>query len=267
MDFYRGKPEYIAVAQLLEALRAPIAEANDARRQILERLRIAGLLGLGGAGGRTHKKWSDVWTAVGDEKYVVCCGDESEPGTFKDREILLRTPHLVLEGVLIAGLVVGARRGYVYIRHEYPEQAARMRAAIADAAARGVLAFPVEVFVSPGGYICGEQTAMIEVLEDKRAEPRNRPPELQTNGLWDRPTLVNNVETLAWVPALLLARETASLRLFAVSGDVEAPGVYEVDAGITLGALIARAGGMRGGRAFKAVAPSGASGGFLPRRP
>jgi formate dehydrogenase/bidirectional [NiFe] hydrogenase diaphorase subunit len=156
-------------------------------------------------------------------------------------------------------------RGYVYIRHEYPEQIARMRAAIADAEARRLLSFPIEVFISPGWYICGEQTAMIQVLEDKRAEPRNRPPELQTNGLWDRPTLVNNVETLAWVPSLLLERETANLRLFAVSGDVEAPGVYEVRAGITLGALIARAGGMRGGRDFKAVAPSGASGGFLPR--
>jgi NADH:ubiquinone oxidoreductase subunit F (NADH-binding)/NADH:ubiquinone oxidoreductase subunit E len=265
MDLYRGKPDYAAVSGLLELLRAPLAEANDARRQVIERLRIAGLLGMGGAGGRTFKKWSDVWTAAGDEKYVVCCGDESEPGTFKDREILLRTPHLVLEGVLIAGLVVGARRGYVYIRHEYPEQVARMQAAIAAAAARGVLAFPVEVFVSPGGYICGEQTAMIQVLEDKRAEPRNRPPELQTNGLFDKPTLVNNVETLAWVPSLLIARETANLRMFSLSGDVESPGVYEVENGITLGALIARAGGMRGGQAFKAVAPSGASGGFLPR--
>ena len=265
MDVYRGKAEYTAACRLAEQLRAPAAEAETARRAVIERLRVAGLLGMGGAGGRTHKKWSDVLTAAGDEKYVVCCGDESEPGTFKDREILLRAPHLVLEGVLIAGLVVGARRGYVYIRHEYPEQIARLRAAIADAEARRLLSFPVEVFVSPGGYICGEQTALIQVLEDKRAEPRNRPPELQTNGLWDKPTLVNNVETLAWVPSLLLARATASLRLFAVSGDVEAPGVYEVPTGITLGALIARAGGMRGGRAFKAVAPSGASGGFLPR--
>jgi len=265
MDVYRGKAEYTAASQLAEQLRAPAAEAADARLAVIERLRAAGLLGMGGAGGRTYKKWNDVLTAAGDEKYVVCCGDESEPGTFKDREILLRTPYLVLEGVLIAGMVVGARRGYVYIRHEYPEQIARMRAAIADAEARRLLAFPVEVFVSPGGYICGEQTAMIQVLEDRRAEPRNRPPELQTNGLWDRPTLVNNVETLAWVPSLLLGRDTANLRIFAVSGDVEAPGVYEVPAGITLGALIARAGGMRGGRDFKAVAPSGASGGFLPR--
>src|SRR5437867_12590962 len=103
-----------------------------------------------------------------------------------------------------------------------------MRAAIADAERRGVLMFPVEVFVSPGGYICGEQTALIQVLEDQRAEPRNRPPELQTNGLWDTPTLVNNVETLAWMRSLLLARETASLRLFAGSGAVDLPCVYEM---------------------------------------
>ncbi|HEY2994693.1 MAG TPA: NAD(P)H-dependent oxidoreductase subunit E [Methylomirabilota bacterium] len=266
IDIYRGKPEYAAARQLVERMAAGgAAAADNARHEVIERLRVAGLLGLGGAGGRTHKKWNDVLTAAGDEKYVVCCGDESEPGTFKDREILLRTPHLVLEGLLVAGIVLQARRGYVYVRHEYPEQIARMRAAIAEAERRGVLMFPVEVFVSPGGYICGEQTALIQVLEDQRAEPRNRPPELQTNGLWDKPTLVNNVETLAWVPSLLLARETAGLRFFAVSGDVERPGVYEVPAAITLGALIARAGGMRGGRAFKAVAPSGASGGFLPR--
>ena len=265
MDVYRGKAEYAAATPLAERLRAGTASAAEARTQVIERLRTAGLLGMGGAGGRTFKKWTDVLTAAGDEKYVVCNSDESEPGTFKDREILLRTPHLVLEGVMLGGLVVGARRGYIYIRHEYPEQIARMQATIDDATARRLLPFPIEVFVSPGGYICGEQTAMIEVLEDKRAEPRNRPPELQTNGLFDKPTLVNNVETLAWVPSLLLGRELAALRLFAVSGDVAAPGVYEVPAGITLGALIARAGGMRGGQPFKAVAPSGASGGFLPR--
>jgi len=265
IDVYQGKPGYTAALQLAERVRAGDAAAEAARREVIERLRAAGLLGMGGAGGRTYKKWSDVLTAAGDEKYVVCNSDESEPGTFKDREILLRAPHLVLEGVVIAGLTIGARQGYVYIRHEYPEQIARMEAAIADAQARGALPFPVEVFVSPGGYIGGEQTAMIQVLEDKRAEPRNRPPELQTNGLRDKPTLVNNVETLAWVPSLLLGRETAALRFFSVSGDVETPGVYEVPSGITLGALIARAGGMRGGRAFKAVAPSGPSGGFLPR--
>jgi NADH:ubiquinone oxidoreductase subunit F (NADH-binding)/NADH:ubiquinone oxidoreductase subunit E len=273
IDLYDGAPTYAVVRELAARLRTARDEAP--RRDVIERLRVAGLLGMGGAGGRTHKKWSDVYTAAGDEKYVVCCGDESEPGTFKDRELLLRTPHLVLEGMLLGGLLVGARRGYVYIRHEYGEQIERMQAAIRDAEAQGALVFPIEVFVSPGGYICGEQTALIEVLEDKRAEPRNRPPELQTNGLWDKPTLVNNVETFAWVPAIVArggewfagrrASGVGGLRFFSVSGDVAAPGVYEVPSGLTLRELIARAGGMRDGVAFKAVAPSGTSGGFLPR--
>ncbi|HET7342194.1 MAG TPA: NAD(P)H-dependent oxidoreductase subunit E, partial [Methylomirabilota bacterium] len=273
IDVYGGRPTYAAVRDFAARLRSGRDEGP--RQELIERLRVAGLLGMGGAGGRTHKKWSDVRTAAGEEKYVVCCGDESEPGTFKDRELLLRTPHLVLEGLLLGGLMIGARRGWVYIRHEYAEQIERMRAAIRDAEAQGALVFPVEVFVSPGGYICGEQTAMIEVLEDRRAEPRNRPPELQTNGLRDRPTLVNNVETFAWVPAIATrggewfagqrAAGLGGLRFFSVRGDVAAPGVYEVPSGLTLGALIARAGGMRDGVAFKAVAPSGTSGGFLPR--
>src|SRR6185503_18109352 len=120
------------------------------------------------------------------------------PATFKDRELLLRTPHLVLEGMILAGLLLGAKCGYVYIRHEYEEQIAAMEREIEAARKLGVCgenilgsgrSFPVEVFVSPGGYICGEQTALIQAIEDKRAEPRNRPPELQTNGLWDMPTL------------------------------------------------------------------------------
>jgi NADH:ubiquinone oxidoreductase subunit F (NADH-binding) len=139
------------------------------------------------------------------------------------------------------------------------------------------VSFPVEVFISPGGYICGEQTALIEAIEDKRAEPRNRPPELQTNGLWDMPTLLNNVETFAWVPAIVLVDEGkwyadqgagkpfSGARFFSVSGDVSRPGVYEVPIGITLGKLIDEyAGGVREGRPLKAVALSGASGGFLP---
>ena len=191
---------------------APIDEPTRAK-QVLAALETAGLLGMGGAGGRTYKKWQEVRDAKVKPKYVVCNGDESEPGTFKDREILLRTPYLVVEGVIMGGLVVGAERGIIYIRHEFHEQIAAVRRAIEEAEQLEVCgpnilgtgrSFKVEVFVSPGGYICGEQTALIEAIEDKRAEPRNRPPELQTNGLFDKPTLLNNVETLAWVPAILL---------------------------------------------------------------
>jgi NADH:ubiquinone oxidoreductase subunit F (NADH-binding) len=258
----------------------------EERGRIIRALETAGLLGMGGAGGRTYKKWADVRQAAGDVKYVVCNGDESEPGTFKDRELLLRTPHLVLEGVILAGLLLNAKHGYIYIRHEYEEQIEIMRREIARAEQMRVCGkdilgsgvdFPVDVFVSPGGYICGEQTALIEAMEDKRAEPRNRPPELQTNGLFDKPTLLNNVETLAWVPAIVLQDEGhwfadqgqgkfRGLRFFSVSGDLANPGVYEVPIGITLRELIEdHAGGMRDGQQVKALALSGPSGGFLPR--
>jgi NADH:ubiquinone oxidoreductase subunit F (NADH-binding)/NADH:ubiquinone oxidoreductase subunit E len=257
----------------------------------------ANLLGMGGAGGRAYKKWSEVVAAAGDTKYVVCNGDESEPGTFKDREIFLRTPYLVVEGVILAGLLVGAERGYIYIRHEYEEAIDAVRNEIEWARQQGYcgeaiggtkLKFDLEVFVSPGGYICGEQTALIQAIQDERAEPRNRPPELQTNGLWDKPTVLNNVETLAWVPAIVTqgaadgkwyadlgAKPAASgsraykgARFFSVSGDVIRPGVYEVPIGIKLGDLLEKSeycGGIRGGR-LKAVALSGPSGGFLPAR-
>src|SRR5262249_33850395 len=148
--------------------------------------------------------------------YVVCNADESEPGTFKDRDLLVHFPHLVIEGVILGGLVVGAQQGYIYVRHEYEEQIHRLREAIHDAENQGVCGrpthgtefhFDLEVFISPGGYICGEQTALIQAIQDERAEPRNRPPELQTNGLWDRPTLLSNVETFAWTPAIMLRDE------------------------------------------------------------
>ncbi|MGL4420232.1 MAG: NAD(P)H-dependent oxidoreductase subunit E, partial [Gemmataceae bacterium] len=172
------------------------------RHPFLHRLDPSGLLGMGGAGVPAFRKWFDVWTASGDEKYIVCNGDESEPGTFKDREIFLRMPHLVVEGVILAGLMTNATAGYIYIRHEYGEQINAVRAEIEraielQACGDGIFgterSFPVEVFVSPGGYICGEQSALLEAMEDRRAQPRNRPPELATNGLRDRPTVVNNV--------------------------------------------------------------------------
>ena len=276
IDVYQGSPDYRAVRTLL---------AYDDPRQLIKELEVADLRGMGGAGAWAHQKWLDVLTAQGDEKYVVCNADESEPGTFKDREILLHAPHLVVEGVILAGLLVQAKRGYIYIRHEYEEQIAAVQRAIREAEAIGACGseifgtarkFQVEVFVSPGGYICGEQTALIEAMEDRRAEPRNRPPQLETNGYLDKPTLLSNVETFAWVPSIVLngghwyrqqgRPDCKGLRIFSLSGDVERPGVYEVPNGITLRELIERAGGMRDGRPLKAFAPSGPSGGFLPKQ-
>jgi NADH:ubiquinone oxidoreductase subunit F (NADH-binding)/NADH:ubiquinone oxidoreductase subunit E len=221
INLYAGKPReerYQALKRVVEAIRSRTAQGDaECDRVIQAALKNAVLLGMGGAGGQAFKKWSEVREATGERKYVVCNADESEPGTFKDRELLLRTPYLVLEGVLLAGVVLGATQGYIYIRHEYEECIAAMREEITWAEQQGLCGEDIlgsevtvraEVFVSPGGYICGEQTALIQAIEDKRAEPRNRPPELQTNGLWDMPTLVNNVETLAWAPAIVLLDET-----------------------------------------------------------
>ena len=188
---------------------------------LLDELKEADLRGMGGAGIPAAQKWRDVRDAVRTafarqgrhRAFIVVNGDESEPGTFKDRELLLRTPHLVVEGVILAGLITEATEGFIYIRHEYPEQIAACRAEIARAEQLGVCGpnasllgrpFPVSVFVSPGGYICGEQSALIEAMSDRRGEPRNMPPKLETNGLDDLPTLVSNVETFAWVPYIAL---------------------------------------------------------------
>ncbi len=275
--------DYATARAFAERLRT---DPDAAPREAISALESAGLLGMGGAGGRAYKKWSDVLGAPGDVKYVVCNGDESEPATFKDRELLLHAPWLTLEGMLLAGLLLGAERGFVYLRHEYDEQIAAVEAELKRMREQGLTgtgilgtdrSFELEVFISPGGYICGEQTALIEAIQSNRAEPRNRPPELQTNGLWDRPTLLNNVETFAWVPSILArgdgswfagagVRGQRGMRFFSVSGDVASPGVFEVPNGITLRELIERAGGMADGQTLKAVAASGPSGGFLPRR-
>lgn len=288
LDPYDDGGRYHSVRRYLEQQSKP--------ESVLSALENAHLLGMGGAGGRAYKKWGDVVDAASTtgNKYIVCNADESEPGTFKDREILLAAPHLVIEGMIVAGLVTGAERGWIYVRHEYPEQIARCKEEIARANKMRVLgtnildserSFHLDVFPSPGGYICGEQTALIEAMEGKRAEPRIRPPELQTNGLYQQPTLLSNVETFAWMPAILrdggdwfagqgvksgplignVGDRVKGKRLFSVSGDVTRPGVYEVENGITLGELIDQhCQGMKDKKEIAAVALSGPSGGLLP---
>ncbi|MFM8577651.1 MAG: NADH-ubiquinone oxidoreductase-F iron-sulfur binding region domain-containing protein [Planctomycetaceae bacterium] len=275
IDPYDGPGRY-------DAVRAFIASPDP--RRVIDELKASDLRGMGGAGVPAHQKWNDVWKALGEEKYIVCNADESEPGTFKDRELLTRHAHLVLEGVILAGLLTGATHGWIYIRHEYVEQIAVMQAEIRRAESLGVCGsriagsstgFPVEVFTSPGGYICGEQSALVEAMEDRRAQPRNKPPQLETNGLHDKPTLVSNVETFAWTPAIMLHGGTwyadsgidgcKGSRLFSISGDVVRPGVYELPGGTPLRHLVHDlCGGTR--RPLKAFAPSGPSGGFLPAR-
>jgi NADH:ubiquinone oxidoreductase subunit F (NADH-binding) len=217
-------------------------------------------------------------------KYVVCNADESEPGTIKDRFILTHIPHLVIEGMIIAGLVTGAQKGILYIRHEYHAQEEILRTEIARCYAErllgknilgSALAFDLEVFVSPGGYICGEETALIEAIEGRRAEPRNKPPFPVQAGLFQKPTVLNNVETFANVPQIL-ARGiewfksqgqggSRGLKFVGVSGHVVNPGIFEVPSGIPMREVLFKyAGGIRGGRTLKAFAPSGPSSGYLP---
>ncbi len=263
---------------------------------LLDELKDADLRGMGGAGIPAVQKWRDVRDAVrnarlresDDRAFIVVNADESEPATFKDRELLLRAPHTIVEGVILAGLITEASQGFIFIRHEYGEQIEACRAEIAraeqlgfcgaDASALG-RPFPISVFVSPGGYICGEQSALIEAMSDRRAEPRNMPPKLETNGLLDLPTLVSNVETFAWSPYIVIhgGKTYAGLgvngwqgrRFFSVSGDVKRPGVYEVPMGITLRELIhgeQYCRGIVGDAKLKGLAPSGPSGGFLPAK-
>jgi len=274
IDVYNGRSEYLAVKRWFEGM-----EANA----LLKELEVSGLRGMGGAGFPTFRKWMAVRGAPGQPKYVVCNADESEPGTFKDRELLRRAPWLVIEGMVLAALVVGAEKGWIYIRHEYPDGIDAVRAELKRAREAGIIGsnilgkgktFELDIFISPGGYVQGEESALLEAMEDRRGEPRNKPPFPVFQGLYGKPTVINNVETLSWVPGIVLhggswyrdmgVRGATGMRLVSISGDVAKPGVYEAPLGQTLRELIELAGGMAGGRPFKAVALSGPSGGFYP---
>ncbi len=243
----------------------------------VEALTEAGLRGMGGAAFPTGRKWALVAEAQGPDKFVICNADESEPGTFKDREILGALPHLVIEGMALAAHAVGARQGVVFIRHEYGPERRSLEEAIEAAQRAGLVGpgtgFELEVFVSPGGYILGEETALLECLEDRRGEPRNKPPYPGRVGLWGKPTLINNVETFAHATAILakgvdwwkqLGRGSSDGHKFvSVSGDVAQPGVHLVPFGSSFADLLEACGGMAEGEGVMAFAPGGASSRFL----
>jgi len=251
---------------------------------VIAQLKASGLSGLGGAGFPTGIKWEAVRKAPGGEKYVVCNADESEPGTIKDRFILQNLPNLVIEGMIIAGLVTGAQKGILYIRHEYETPEKILHQEIERCYEEGLLGnrilgtdltFDLEIFVSPGGYICGEESALIEAIEGKRAEPRNKPPFPVTHGVFNKPTALNNVETFANVPQVLMngvewykaqgQGGAAGLKFVGVSGDVNRPGIFEIPMGLPMSEVIFNlAGGIVDGKRLKAFAPSGPSSGYLP---
>jgi NADH:ubiquinone oxidoreductase subunit F (NADH-binding)/(2Fe-2S) ferredoxin len=255
---------------------------------VIALLKSAGLSGLGGAGFPTGVKWEAVRKTPATEKYVICNADESEPGTIKDRFILGHLTHLVIEGMIVAGLVTGARKGILYIRHEYEPQEHLIAEEIRRCYESGLLGpsvcgtdlvFDLELFVSPGGYICGEETALMEAIEGKRAEPRNKPPFPVYEGLWGKPTALNNVETFANVPQILVngvdwykaqgVNGCAGLKFVGVSGDVRNPGIFLIPMGTPMEEVIFQLGGgihngIDDGKRLKAFAPSGPSSGYLP---
>jgi formate dehydrogenase/NADH-quinone oxidoreductase subunit F len=264
---------YPSADERYSTLRRLRRSANGLTAHVVSVLREAGLRGMGGAGFPTGTKGELVAKETRTPKYVICNADESEPGTFKDREILADLPHLVIEGMAIAGHAVGAQKGILYIRHEYEPERIRFEQELQRA--RGELGdFEIEIFVSPGGYILGEETALLEALEDKRGEPRNKPPFPVTHGLFGQPTLINNVETFCMGTAILARGADwwkaqgkprfAGLKFMAVSGHVANPGVYLISMGTTVRELIDMAGGMKDGRKLLAFAPGGASSNFLP---
>lgn len=271
--------------QRYQSLRA-LLTGDISPQQVIDNLQASGLRGMGGAGFPTGKKWELVRGAQAVDgsgrKYAICNADESEPGTFKDRQLLAEQPHLVLEGLLMGMAVTGAEEGWVFIRHEYGPEEAVLHREIENLRKQGLLGDDVlgsgrrlelDIFTSPGGYILGEETALIECMEGHRGEPRNKPPFPGVYGLWGRPTLMNSVETFADVPIIVSrgaqwwkdqgAGDSNGLKFFAVSGHVEHPGVYCVPMGTTIRELLDIAGGVAGGAALDSVQPGGASSNFL----
>jgi NADH-quinone oxidoreductase subunit F len=248
---------------------------------LVAEVKAAGLVGRGGAAFPTGIKWEGARNATGQPRYVVCNADESEPGTFKDRVLLLDDPHRVIEGLLIAGYAIGASRGYIYLRGEYPYILPVIETALDEARQAGLIganihnsgfSFEVEVRLGAGAYICGEETALFESIEGKRGFPRVKPPFPTTFGLFGQPTVINNVETLCNVPLIVEkgageyrktgTEKSPGPKLFCVSGDVVKPGVYEIPFGVTLRELLGMAGGVPGGKNLQAALFGGAAGAF-----
>ncbi|MEO5941588.1 MAG: NADH-ubiquinone oxidoreductase-F iron-sulfur binding region domain-containing protein, partial [Candidatus Limnocylindrales bacterium] len=245
-------------------------------QQVIDEVTAANLVGRGGAAFPTGRKWAAVAAQPVLPHYLVCNADESEPGTFKDRVLMEGDPFAVIESMAIEAFAVGATKAYLYVRGEYPLAEARIRTAIAATRDAGLLGdLDIELRRGAGAYICGEETALFESIEGKRGEPRNKPPFPVEVGLFGKPTAVNNVETLVNVLQIVGSDGGAAAfraigtdgstgpKLFCVSGNVANPGVYEVEFGVTLGGLLALAGGVPGGKALKAVLLGGAAGVFV----
>lgn len=255
------------------------------RTEVIDEIKRSGLRGRGGGGFPTGIKWEAGYRAKGEVKYIVCNADEGDPGAFMDRSILEGDPHSIIEGMLIAGYAIGATKGFVYVRAEYPIAIERLEEAILQARNHGLLgenilntdfAFDIEIRIGAGAFVCGEETALMASIEGKRGEPRQKPPFPFESGVFGKPTIINNVETLANIPLIVLktgdwyagigTEKSKGTKVFALAGDVENTGIAEVPMGITLGEIVYDiGGGMKQGKPFKALQSGGPSGGCLTR--
>ncbi len=277
IDEYIARDGYFGAAK---ALREMTPE------EITEEVKISGLRGRGGAGFPTGLKWEFARKSEGDVKYVLCNADEGDPGAFMDRSVLEADPHAVLEGMIIAAKAINAHRGYIYVRTEYPLAVKRLGIAITQARAYGLLGqdilgtgfdFDVDIYQGAGAFVCGEETALMRSIEGRRGMPRPRPPFPAHKGLWDKPTILNNVETLASIGQIILnggrwyagvgTAGSKGTKVFAISGDVNNIGLVEVPMGTSLRKLIFEiGGGIPNKKKFKAVQLGGPSGGCVPER-
>lgn len=266
-----------------EALKKALTQMS--REEIIEEIKKSSLRGLGGAGFPAGRKWDACYRAPGDEKYVICNGDEGDPGAFQDRSVMEGDPHAVLEGMIIAAYAVGAKKGFIYVRAEYPLAVKRLRTAISQAKKRGFLGkkilgtdftFTLDIFQGAGAFVCGESTALVLSIEGRRGMPKPMPrPRTTEVGLWDKPTLLNNVKTYACVAPIIQngarwfnsigTEKSPGTAVFALTGNINNCGLIEVPMGITFREIIYDiGGGIPEGKKFKAVQTGGPSGGCLP---
>ena len=248
------------------------------RKALIDEVKNSGLRGRGGAGFNCGMKWSFSYMLETDQKYVVCNADEGEPGTYKDRIIMMEDPQSLFEGMAICGYAIGSNKGYIYCRGEYPYVVERLNQAIKQAKEKGVLGdFDIEVRMGGGAYVCGEESALIESIEGHRGEPRFKPPFPGVEGLWGKPTIVNNVETYANIPVIVEkgaewfknigAASYPGTKVLTLTGDVVNRTYFEVPTDVTIRDVIfGLGGGIVGGKQFKAVQIGGTSGGFIPEQ-
>ncbi|HPZ39803.1 MAG TPA: NADH-quinone oxidoreductase subunit NuoF [Candidatus Atribacteria bacterium] len=275
IEEYIARDGYLALSRVLTEMTP---------EEVIAEVKKSGLLGRGGAGFPTGLKWELTRQAKGYPKFIICNADEGDPGAFMDRSILEGDPHSVIEAMTIAGYAVGAEKGYVYVRAEYPLAVERLEYAINQAREYGLLGedilnsgfnFDVEIRIGAGAFVCGEETALIASVEGKRGMPRPKPPYPAQEGLWGKPTVINNVETYANIPPIILqgadwfrsigAENSKGTKVFALAGDINNTGLVEVPMGISLGEVIYDlGGGIRGGKKLKAVQIGGPSGGCIP---